>query len=226
MAIAGFIYARTDSTRLPNKIFKRFGQRSLIDIILDRLKYCNIDSIYLLTSERALDDPISMYCEQQGIDVFRGCYNDVVLRTVQAINSLPVTKFLRVNGDSPFISPTLINYCLRYSENKKFTSNLFERTFPYGVALEIVESHWFCQNAKLRINNNKEHITSHLYQNIFPKDALSVTQNQNWHNHKLTIDTPEDYDRLHNVLSENHLIEYWEFLKCRKPTFRISEKNA
>ena len=221
--IAGFIYARTDSKRFPNKIFKRFGQRYLIDIVVQRLRCTDIDSIYLLTSERELDDPLAIHCESQGIKVFRGCFEDVVLRTVQAINAFSVEKFLRVNGDSPFISPALINYSLRYSNDKKFVSNLFNRTFPYGVAIELMDCDWYCENANSRLEANKEHLTHHLYTNVSSGDAYSITQNYELQNHRLTIDTMEDYFGLKSILSENYLIEYWDFLKCPRPKFNISE---
>lgn len=226
MGVAGFIYARSDSTRLPNKIFKKFGKRYLIDIVIERLRCCNLDTLYLLTSKRALDDQLAKYCEEKGIVVFRGDFEDLVLRTVQAIEVLPVKKFLRVNADSPFISPTLVNYSLNFSEDKKFISNLFDRTFPYGVALELIDCDWYCQCASLRMHDNKEHLTHHLYQNLLIEESLSITQNYDLRNYQLTIDTSEDYHRLHSVLSEQQLIEYWEFLKFPQPSFKMIENNA
>jgi spore coat polysaccharide biosynthesis protein SpsF len=206
---------------LPEKIFKRLGNRFLIDIIIDRLKQTNLDEIYLLTSDRQIDDHLAEYCSKTGCKVFRGCYEDLTVRTLEAVECLKVDKFLRVNGDSPFVSPQLINYALKLQLNINFISNLYDRTFPYGVALELLDSNFFRQKANLRSREAKEHLTMHLYDHLFNTDILSITQNIDLSEHRLTIDTQDDYNRLINVFDDDHLIEYWNYLNYPKPQFNF-----
>ena len=226
MVAAGFIYARTDSSRLPGKIFKRLGDRFLIDVIIDRLKETDLDEVCLLTTDRPIDDQLAEYCSKAQCKVFRGCYEDLSIRTLQAIESLNVDKFLRVNGDSPFVSPQLINYILKQNLNINFISNLYNRTFPYGVAFELVDSKFFQQKANLRSTKTREHLTMHLYENFFDTDTLSITQDINLSRYRLTIDTWDDYDQLMNAFDDDYLIEYWEYLKHPKPNFIVSTQRA
>lgn len=226
MTTAGFIYARVDSQRLPNKVFRKFGGRYLIDVIIERLRLCDLDMIYLLTSDRIVDDVLAEYCQKLDIGVFRGSFGDLVNRSVEAIKFSKVDRFLRVNGDSPFISPTLVNYSLQNFEKAKFVSNLFNRTFPYGVALELIDAAWYCDNMQMAAPKNKEHLTQHIYQNVTHTESISITQNRDMHAKHLTIDTPNDFNQLESALRENHLVEYWDYLGYSQPMFIYGDPNA
>lgn len=226
MTTAGFIYARVDSQRLPNKVFQKFGRRKLIDVIIERLRLCDLDTIYLVTSDRPVDDVLAEYCKELGIGVFRGSFEDLVHRSVAAINNLKVDRFLRVNGDSPFISPTLVNYSLQNFEKAKFVSNLFHRTFPYGVALELIDAAWYCDNVRKAAPKNREHLTQHIYQNVTHTKSISITQNRDMHDKHLTIDTPNDFNQLESSLRENHLVEYWDYLGYSQPMFIYGDPSA
>ncbi|MBF9053381.1 hypothetical protein LSUCC1028_03925 [Rhodobacterales bacterium LSUCC1028] len=226
MTTAGFIYARVDSQRLPNKVFKKFGRRKLIDIIIERLRLCDLDKIYLVTSDRPVDDVLAEYCKNQGIGVFRGSFENLIHRSVSAINYLKVDRFLRVNGDSPFISPTLVNYSLQHFEKTKFVSNLFDRTFPYGVALELIDAAWYCDIARIEAPIRSEHLTRHLYQHTKHYETISITQNINMRDKRLTIDTPQDFKKLASILRDNHLVEYWDCIGYSEPIFNYGTPNA
>ena len=226
MTTAGFIYARVDSQRFPNKVFQKFGRRKLIEIIIERLRLCDLDSIYLVTSDRPVDDLLVEYCREQGIGVFRGSFEDLVHRSVAAINYLKVDRFLRVNGDSPFISPTLVNYSLQHFEKTKFVSNLFNRTFPYGVAIELIDAAWYCDIARMEAPISSEHLTQHLYQHTKNYKTISITQNINMRDKRLTIDTPQDFKQLASILRDNHLVEYWDCLRYSEPIFNYGKPHA
>ena len=53
------VLARSDSTRLPGKHFKRIGDYSLLEFIFERLKSCNgVDFLMLATTRRSVDDQL------------------------------------------------------------------------------------------------------------------------------------------------------------------------
>ena len=55
---AAIIYARQDSSRLPNKIFSKISKYSILECLLNRSKYLNVDMIILATTDRKLDNGI------------------------------------------------------------------------------------------------------------------------------------------------------------------------
>ena len=82
---AGFIYARSDSSRIPRKIFSSINDMSLLEIVFSRAKNTNLDEIYLVTSSRTVDDELSSLAATLGMGVVRGDGHDVVSRTLHAI---------------------------------------------------------------------------------------------------------------------------------------------
>ena len=55
--IVAIIQARMASSRLPGKVLKKIGNKTIIEIIIDRLKRSNLlDQIIVATSKNNLDD--------------------------------------------------------------------------------------------------------------------------------------------------------------------------
>ena len=219
--IAGLVYARLDSSRLPGKALKEMGGTKLIDIVFARARRMNVAETILLTTDRAVDTPLAEYCEKQGYEVFRGDAFDLVKRTLQAIEAYQLDGFVRINGDSPLLEPTLVNKGLaQLNQEIGFVSNLFQRTFPYGVAVECVSSELFRKFSEVTREPEREHVTSHLYRlsESFKKKSL-VNASDNHSHLRLTVDTPEDHERL-SELAENGDITtepYWKLCKVTPP---------
>ena len=63
----------TDSTRLPNKVLAQIGDKTLIQLLLERVKSCNlIDDIVIATTQNISDDKLTEHIEQLGFKVIRG----------------------------------------------------------------------------------------------------------------------------------------------------------
>ena len=67
--IAAFLYARSDSKRLPRKVFLPLRDKPLIEVMLSRADLCMVDKVVLLTSDRKVDDGLADYVEKLGYDV-------------------------------------------------------------------------------------------------------------------------------------------------------------
>ena len=68
-----FIQARENSTRFPNKILKKISNKSILEIILDRISMIkNIKNIVLVTGPEQFNSLLAKEAKRLEIDVFFG----------------------------------------------------------------------------------------------------------------------------------------------------------
>ena len=109
MKVPAIIFSRMGSSRLPCKAFRHIAGEPLIKRVIDRVsKVKNLSTIVVATSNSKTDDRLTQYIQSLNIEVFRGATHDVLNRAVSCASYLGVDKFVRINGDSPFIDPELL----------------------------------------------------------------------------------------------------------------------
>ena len=98
------VQARMGSTRLPGKILKNFyDDKTLLDIMLDKLHKIKGVKVIVATSDSASDDQLDSFLKSKGEIVFRGSENDVLSRFVQAARDNGIDDIVRICSDNPFI---------------------------------------------------------------------------------------------------------------------------
>lgn len=217
---AVFVYARSDSQRLPGKAMMSLGSAGpLLRIVLTRARMVGTEACALLTSDRAVDDELAELGVALGVQVVRGDALNLVQRTLQAIDSTGASHFLRVNGDSPLFSPLLARQAMTHLNRVGLISNLFERRFPYGVSVEWMASENYQALAAAADDTDCEHVTAHLYRMRTELSTLSMTQVRDDSGLRLALDTQIDYDRLSTLLSQvnSSLAEYWNLYDMSPP---------
>lgn len=214
-----FIYARSDSSRLPGKTFMPLAGRMLIDIVVDRALRVGADGCALLTSCRSIDDQLAEHGKMRGLRVVRGHSTDLVERTLLAIEETKATHFLRVNGDSPLFSPELAHYAMLHIKDVDIISNILCRRFPYGVAVEWISSSIYKELSVSALADEREHVTQHLYRQIGKLNNLSLEQKRDDSKLRLTLDTPIDYEKLKKMLEGQDIssLPYWHLLNLEAP---------
>ena len=219
--IAAFIYARSDSVRLPRKVFLPLGNESIIEVVLRRAKACLVDKVVLLTSDRAIDDELVEKAIKLNYEIIRGDSKDLIARTLNAIEVIKPKQFVRINADSPLFEPRLLNFILEKNLNYDVITNLLNRTFPYGVAVEVINCNYYKAMAGLAMENEKEHVTQHIYRTINNAKLLQLEQLNNHSHIRLTIDEKEDYNNIDKLWKKmkNDLSSYWEVLGLAEPSF-------
>lgn len=223
-----FIYARTDSHRLPGKIFLEIGGYKVIDIVHSRAKRMDVDQVVVLTTDRNVDDSLAEYCSLQGYNCFRGHSTDLVTRTLQAIDAYKPSIVVRINSDSPFVEPVLVNAGLKHFSAKDrdesgkpdMISNIVTRSFPYGVSVECISAEAYARLATEAAPEEREHMTQHLYR-LSHRLSLHGMQDNSGDNSKrrLTLDTAMDLQTL-TLFSEGRNIittPYWEIMDVNPP---------
>lgn len=208
--IAIITQARMTSTRLPGKILKSAGGKTLLEHHLDRLSKAGFE-IIIATTTNASDEPIVSLCKSLGYDTFRGDEQDVLSRYFFAAENKKLDVIVRVTSDCPLIDGPLIaesmNLYLAESQHRPhlYLSNCLERTFPRGFDFEIF-SFLDLKEAfeKATLSSDREHVTPYLHQNRnHLMNFLSVKNSVDESKYRLTVDEADDFSLIKKLIEEH-----------------------
>ena len=167
--IKSIIQCRMSSKRFPGKVLAPFLGKPILSHIVDRIKEANFSSsIVLATSDEKSDDPLEIYAKRLGIAVIRGSREDVVGRFASALKKHKCKAFFRICGDSPLLISPLFKHAISIYKkgNYDLVSNVFPRTFPRGMSIELINTKFFLENEKkITTNDDREHVTKYFYKN-------------------------------------------------------------
>jgi len=204
--VGAIILSRLDSRRLPGKALRKVAGRPLIDYVLGFCRRIDgVSVIVLATTDRALDDPLAAYADEVGIPCVRGAVDDVAGRFLSAMECYKLDAALRINGDSPLNDAMLLGQGLQLflQEDVDLVSNVPQRTFPFGMSLEVVKREAM-ERAYLMMDkeDHKEHVTKYFYDNpeIFTIKTVS-SKHSFFSRVQLAVDTKEDLDRVEWIVS-------------------------
>ena len=200
MKIGFIIFCRYNSTRLPGKILKEIipGKTVLDHLYIQLNKIVDQNDIIIGTSEESTDTPIKNHCELNNYNCFRGNLDNVSLRLIEIINHYQFDYVVRINGDNLFIDHNILQQMVSDAISNKydFLSSVPERTFPYGMSLEMVKSEFYKIEYPLFSLEEQEHVTLHFYNNP-TKGKRKYYQNTlfpDLQGIKLAIDTDDDFN--------------------------------
>lgn len=204
-----FIQARMGSTRLPGKIFKKIGDRPALKVMIDNIKgtkYSN--DIYILTSNKQIDDTVENFARSEGVKCFRGDEKDVLARFYFAAKHHHIDDIVRLTGDCPFISMNILDNNIKayYTSNRPDYYHV--RDYPIGIgAVEIMNINAIkIAYTKSRSDYHREHVMTYLVDN--PKDFRLVIREAprkyRYPNLRLTMDERKDLELLNVIYKKLH----------------------
>lgn len=199
MSIGIIIQARMGSSRLPGKVLKEIGDKSLLEHIIFRLQRLkNKVKIVVATSILEKDTILENFCKENNIVCFRGSEKNVLERYYQCATQNSFDHIIRLTADNPFIDieelDNLIN--LHITTKSDYTRSF--SSLPKGVGSEIFSFEALHQSYLYgKKENHKEHVNEYIEENedIFKISELQVTQEKNKPEISLTVDTPADYEK-------------------------------
>lgn len=206
--IVAIIQARMSSSRLPGKALLDLGGRSVTSRMVERVKLAaSLQKVVVATTVDPSDDPLEAACRAENIDVFRGSLPDVLDRYYQAAQKYQADVVVRLTGDCPLIDPVLIDevvYELLEREVDFACNRLpppFSRTYPIGLDVEActfaaLERAWREATEK----KDREHVLPYLYEIEGRFKVLQLDYKEDLGSMRWTLDTPEDYALLQEVL--------------------------
>lgn len=239
--ISAIIQARTDSKRLPNKIFLEIKSKPLIWWLVRNLKKSiYINEVILATTDNKSDDKLADYCKKNlQIKVFRGSETDVLDRVTKAAIFNNVEIILECFGDSPLLDQNLIDeFIFEFlSLNKKglhCLTNSFKKTYPAGMEILIYKTSSLKKLNSIVKKNDilREHVGFNFcrFKNKFNIKNKIAKKNFNFPNFYIEVDTLNDFyflRKLINSFEKISLINLENIIKVikKKKLFKINENE-
>ena len=216
--------ARSGSTRLPGKIFKKINFESLLEIHLKRLNKCkNVSKIIVATTNKPEDKVIYDYAVGWGFNSFRGSESDVLDRFYQAVRDEKPDLIVRVTSDCPLIDPKLVDKVIKFSINGNvdYCSNGLIERYPDGQDVEVfkfstLEKAW--KYAKLK--SEREHVTPYIIKHSDFKGgseftALNFYSSIDYSKIRMTVDEPNDLKLIKTLIEKIGDDKSWlEYTNC------------
>ena len=194
--INGFITVRTSSTRLPNKCLLPFGEISVIEHIIKRAQFYNINPI-LCTSTDKSDDILVEIAKKNKINYFRGSLQNKLKRWLDCAKYFDLEYFHTVDADDPFFDGDLMNESLNILKNKKLdivTPTISSSTGGASVGYSLTTN--IIQKALFNVDENSDTEMMWYYIEKVPnlkKEILKEKPNYIKQDLRLTLDYQEDY---------------------------------
>ena len=197
MNLGIIIPARLSSKRLPKKVLLRYKGKTVLEYVIDIAKKINHKKkIIVSISCSKKDDKLENFLKRKKIKFYRGDLNNVSKRFLDTINFYSFDTVIRLNGDSPLHNPSILNYGLRLFKKKKakFVTNIFKRTFPKGMSVEIINANFYrTVYSKIKSKQDKSNITSIIYRKKKNYKVLSFMNDKNFSNINLCVDNFDDF---------------------------------
>lgn len=97
------IQVSSKSESIPDRCFRKIGQKSVIDFLIDRIKQEYSDDIVLAASDLPEDDIYEKVAKNHNIRFYRGSWQRCLTRIVGAARLCDCDNFIRVFANAPFV---------------------------------------------------------------------------------------------------------------------------
>ncbi|NYT10685.1 MAG: NTP transferase domain-containing protein [Methanosarcinales archaeon] len=205
MYIVAIIQARMGSTRLPEKVMREIGKKTMLSRVVQRTARSElIDKIVVATTTKTSDDPIVAECDRLNVSVFRGDEQDVLDRYYRAAMAYQAEAIVRITSDCPLIEPEVVDRVIRVflDESPDYASNSLEKTYPRGLDTEVVTMEALIRAWQEATEPyQRVHVTPYIFQNPDQFTLLPVKSDVDYSRYRWTVDTQEDLDFVRAIYS-------------------------
>lgn len=194
MKIAVVTQARIGSSRLPEKVLKTIGGRSILDIHLENAKKSLLATDFVVaTTEEANVHLIEGVAISQCWSFYKGSTNDVLGRFYCACEPIEPNYIVRITSDCPLVQPLVIDKLISFVLNNRLDYASTSENFPDGVDAEMFTWDMLqLANKGAMLNSEREHVTPWIRNNTSQKGLLEPETNI-YKDVRLTIDEIEDF---------------------------------
>jgi spore coat polysaccharide biosynthesis protein SpsF len=200
------VQARMTSTRLPGKVLKTVLGKSLLEYQVDRLRRVQLaDQLVIATTTNDSDQPIVQWCEQYGVDFFRGSESDVLSRYYGAAQRYQADVVVRLTSDCPLIDPNVVDQVIRFyldhQPDYDYVCNTLTRSYPRGMDTEVFSMKTLVEaNTKAVVEPHREHVTAYIYTHPECYHLGNVAYQIDQSHQRWTVDTPEDFELIRMII--------------------------
>lgn len=195
------ITARLKSTRLPLKIIKQVNGREFIRQMIDRLKLAqDLSNIIICTSTNPQDAVLETIAKEEGIDIFLGSEEDVILRLFEAAKKFKLDYAINITADCPLVAYEYVPLIIRHYEQTKADFirclDLPHGLFSYGISVESMQK--ICE---IKDSGQTEVWSKYFTDTDYFKTSDLAVPEYHRRKYRLTLDYPEDFDFFQTLYS-------------------------
>jgi spore coat polysaccharide biosynthesis protein SpsF len=201
----GIIQARMGSTRLPGKVLRRLGGRTVLHRVVRAARDSGIlDDLVVATTTEAADDAVEAECARIGVACYRGPVEDVLTRFLGVLDGNPADTVLRFTADCPLLDPSLVRRVLNVFEASgvDYLTTSITRTLPRGLDVEVVRAGVLRAIDERAAGHHRTHVTSYIYSNPDEFDVIGVTLLPDRSHLRLTLDTEDDWKLIEAIVDQ------------------------
>ncbi|TGK06717.1 spore coat biosynthesis protein F [Leptospira semungkisensis] len=209
-SLFAFVQARTGSTRFPKKVITELPPKSghtILDHIHFRMSKILPPSriVYLIPEG---DTELEEFLSRKGMRYFKGPLEDVRQRYILAAEKFGADAILRLTGDNPFYDTTHLDLLIQSFLEEEADLAYF-KGLPLGMGGELFRTSALVASPPQGLEERyREHVSIHIKEEpdrfkIVPiASLLTPEESSRIGNLRLTIDTPEDFQTLSNILKD------------------------
>lgn len=200
------IQARTSSSRLPGKVLRRLGDRSVLAWVVRAARAVEgVDAVVVATSRAEGDDAVAQEARLHGASVVRGPLDDVLARFLLACDQHPADAVVRLTADCPLLDPALLTQLValwRSQPDLDYVSTTLVRTLPRGFDAELVRVPVLREQAAEPHGPHREHVTCGVYADPERYACAGLVVAPRADDLRVTLDTEEDWALLAALVTE------------------------
>lgn len=200
------IQARLSSTRLPGKVLRPLGGRSVLSWAIRAAAHTpSLDTVVVATSDAPDDDPVAEEAERCGAAVVRGPLDDVLARYELAATRHPCDAVVRLTADCPLHDPAVIAQVVGLwsaDPDLHYVSNIVVRRYPRGFDAELVRRDVLAEQDATATGGHREHVTSNIYTRPEVYRCGGVVVGVDNSDLRVTLDTEADAALLDGIVAE------------------------
>lgn len=219
-AFAIIIQARLGSSRLPDKVIKKIGNLSVIEVLVQRLLTIFPGKMILFAiPETAQNDKLYEAISKMGLKVIRGSEQNVYQRFSQALNEHPCNAFVRITADCPLLSAEFLREGMKIFSEGAYHVVHSGPKMAEGLDFEIIDTNKFLELSKKGLTDlQKEHPTLFFYEN---KNTYRIFEfepdNRDDSGFRITLDEERDLLVLESIaehLKDRLTVATWEEIRA------------
>ncbi|MDY7000572.1 MAG: amino acid adenylation domain-containing protein [Thermodesulfobacteriota bacterium] len=211
MKTIAIIQARLGSTRLPGKVLFEVAGRSMIGIMIERLRRSRtLDGIVLATGEGPVNNALEHSVAALGVPVFRGPEDDVLARYAGAAEAHGADVVVRLTGDCPLMDPEVVDLVVRTRAEGgyDYVTNVKPPTWPDGMDVSVFTREILdAAHAEARLASDREHVVPWMWRRSSLEGgtrltAANVASDEDLSRFRWTVDEASDFEFLSALAGE------------------------
>lgn len=232
--IHAIIQAREGSLRLPNKVLRKLGKNSVVELINKRLKKSKyLEKIIFAIPKGNKSKQLKTHLKLIKANFYEGSEYDVIDRYYKCAKNFSSDVVVRITADCPFVDYKLLDLLINkfLKKNCDYLSNTLTPTFPDGMDIEIfsIQSLKKSWSYSRKHKGYREHVTTYIKENKENFNVINSKSNKNYSFLRLTLDEEEDYKllkKIQNFFKSNIYFTYEDIIKFYMKNKKVFKLNS